>query len=131
MSSVLKATVPAPDARASFKKAVEAAGIFPRNGPDPTSRSWGHSSSGITFAAQSKLPKLPLPSLEHSCQRYLDVLKPLQTTEEQEDTAAAVKNFISGEGPTLQAQLEVYDSSHANYMEHFCEPLLSFSPKLA
>lgn len=103
-----------------FREAVDAAGIFPRNGPDPSARSWGHHASGITFAAQHKLPKLPLPSLESSCKRYLEALKPLQSTEEQRASAAAVRNFICEEGRILQAQLREYDASHANYFEHFC-----------
>lgn len=105
----------------SFKEAVDAAGIFPRNGPDPSARSWGHHASGITFAAQHKLPKLPLPSLESSCKRYLEALRPLQSTEEQKASAAAVRNFVDEEGPILQAQLREYDASHINYFEHFCE----------
>lgn len=110
----------ASDARSSFKKAVDAAGIFPRDGPDPSARSWGHHPSGITFAAQHKLPKQPLPSLESSCQRYLEALKPLQSAQEQEASVAAVQNFVHGDGPILQAQLQEYDSAHVNYFEHFC-----------
>lgn len=110
-----------------FREAVDAAGIFPRNGPDPSARSWGHHDSGITFAAQHKLPKLPLPSLESSCKRYLEALKPLQSIQEQEASAAAVRNFVCEEGPILQAQLREYDASHANYFEHFCEYHLSMS----
>lgn len=105
----------------SFREAVDAAGIFPRNGPDPSARSWGHPASGITFAAQHKLPKQPLPSLESSCKRYLEALKPLQSSEEQKASAVAVRNFVCKEGPILQAQLREYDASHANYFEHFCE----------
>lgn len=105
----------------SLKEAVDAAGIFPRNGPDPSARSWGHHSSGVTFAAQHKLPKLPLPSLESSCKRYLEALKPLQSALEHNASAAAVQNFLHEEGPILQAQLKEYDKSHANYFEHFCE----------
>ncbi len=105
----------------SFRKAIEASGIFPRNGPDPTARPWGHHSSGVTFAAQHKLPKQPLPSIELSCKRYLKALKPLQSAEEHEASAAAVQNFLDGEGPVLQAQLKEYDDTHANYFEHFCE----------
>ncbi len=112
----------APEVGSSFREAVNAAGIFPRNGPDQSARSWGHQrASGITFAAQHKLPKLPVPSLEESCRRYLVALKPLQSTEEQGASAAAVKTFIDGEGSILQAQLKEYDHSHANYFEHFCE----------
>lgn len=112
----------------SFQKAVGAAGIFPKNGPDSSARSWGHHQSGITFAAQHKLPKLPLPLLESSCQRYLKALKPLQSAQEHEASVAAVHTFIQGEGPILQAQLEEYNSQQENYFEHFCE---SISPVLA
>ena len=107
-------------ANSSFKKAIDA-GIFPRNGPDPSARSWGHRESGVTFAAQHKLPKLPLPSLESSCQRYLRALEPLQSAQEQEASAAAVRTFLRGEGPILQAQLKEYHDSQENYFEHFCE----------
>lgn len=105
----------------SFQQTIAAAGLFPRDGPDPTARSWGHHGSGVTFAAQDKLAKLPLPSLESSCQRYLDALKPLQSAPEQEASAAAVHHFLRSEGRILQAQLQQYDDSHANYFEHFCE----------
>ena len=105
----------------SLKGSVVAAGIFPKNGPDPSARSWGHHGSGITFAAQHKLPKLPLPSLKSSCQRYLEALRPLQSAQEQEASTAAVQNFLHGEGPILQAQLEEYNNAHDNYFEHFCE----------
>jgi carnitine O-acetyltransferase len=105
----------------SFMKAVHAAGILPRNGPDPTARSWGHHPSGRTFAAQDKLPKLPVPTLESSCRRYLEALKPLQSAQEHEASATAVQTFLQGEGPILQAQLKEYDRSQANYFEHFCQ----------
>ena len=115
--------VPATQNIAQINKSdVVAAGIFPGNGPDPTARSWGHSSSGITFAAQHKLPKQPLPSLESSCRRYLDAVSPLQNQEEHAATKEAVQHFVEGEGRLLQAQLEQYDQSHVNYFEQFCKP---------
>lgn len=105
----------------SVKKAVDAAAMFPKNGPDPSARSWGHHHSGVTFAAQDKLPKLPLPSLESSCQRYLKALKPLQSAQEHEASEAAVHTFIQGEGSILQSRLKEYNDSQENYFEHFCE----------
>ena len=107
----------------SFQRAVGAAGIFPKNGPDPSARSWAHHQSGVTFAAQHKLPKLPLPSLESSCQRYLRALRPLQSTQEHTASVAAVHTFLHGEGPILQAQLEEYNSTQENYFEHFGESI--------
>ena len=104
----------------ALREAVEASSIFPRNGPDPSARSWGHNTSGKTFGAQHKLPKQPLPSLEGSCQRYLEALTPLQSEHEHKASAAAVERFLNGEGPTLQAQLEQYDASHLNWFENYC-----------
>lgn len=119
------APTPASNTSSSLKESIITAGIFPRNGPDPSARSWGHHSSGVTFSAQHKLPKQPLPSLESSCERYLRALKPLQSAQEHETSAATVQNFLHGEGPILQAQLKEYDDSHDNYFEHFCEFCLS------
>lgn len=116
---------PGPKLASSLSNVVHATGLFPRNGPDSTARSWGHHSSGVTFAAQHKLPKQPLPTLDLSCQRYLDVLKPLYSPEGWEASQAAVRRFVQGEGPILQAQLEAYNEIQANYFEHFCESLPS------
>ncbi|KAG8526576.1 uncharacterized protein KY384_008777 [Bacidia gigantensis] len=104
----------------SFKPTLKASGTFPRNGPDPSARPWSHDESGITFSAQRRLPKQPLPSLESSCERYLEAVKPLQLTEEHKTTVDTVKDFLSGEGSTLQAQLGTYNENHVNYFEHFC-----------
>lgn len=75
---------------------------------------------GITFAGQDKLPKLPIPDLESTCQNYLDALKPLQTNQEQKDTAAAVEEFLRSEGPELQSRLKKYASGKTSYIEQFC-----------
>ena len=107
-----------PDA---FKAAVETAAIFPKNGPDPSARSWGHDSKGKTFSAQYTLPKLPLPSLESSCEKYLQALKALQSADEHENSIAAVRTFLQLEGPLLHSQLRAYDNSHVNWFENFCK----------
>lgn len=76
--------------------------------------------NGITFEGQDKLPKLPIPDLESTCQNYLEALKPLQTKWEQYDTASAVQEFLSGEGPELQSRLKKYASGKTSYIEQFC-----------
>lgn len=94
------------------------------NGPeqnDSLSQQGSERKSGITFAAQNKLPKLPIPDLESTCQKYLDVLKPLQSNQEQSDTAAAVKEFLKGEGPELQMRLKKYATGKTSYIEQFCK----------
>lgn len=87
----------------------------------------GDRKSGITFANQDKLPKLPIPDLESTCQKYLDVLRPLQSVREQNDTAAAVQEFLKGEGPELQARLKKYATGKTSYIEQFCESFLFFN----
>ena len=58
-----------------------------------------------TFAGQSKLPKLPVPSLEESTNRYLRALQELQTPEEHEQTKRVVNEFLQIDGPRLQEKL--------------------------
>ena len=78
---------------------------------------------GITYAAQNNLPILPIPDLESTCKRYLEALQPLQTAKEQDDTAAAVKDFLSADGPYLQDRLMQYAKDRSSYIEQFCKRL--------
>lgn len=74
---------------------------------------------GITFAAQDQLPRLPIPELESTLKKYQDVLRPLQTKQEQEDTAVAAQEFLKGEGLELQARLKKYATGKTSYIEQF------------
>jgi carnitine O-acetyltransferase len=76
-------------------------------------------SQGITFAAQDKLPKLPIPDLEQSCTKYIESLEPLQTGREHEETVAAVQDFLKSEGPELQERLKKYAGGKSSYIEQF------------
>ncbi|KAL8742445.1 MAG: hypothetical protein Q9190_005068 [Brigantiaea leucoxantha] len=74
---------------------------------------------GITFAAQDQLARLPIPELRDTCRKYLEVLKPLQSNRQQNDTAAAVEEFLKSEGPELQARLKKYATGKTSYIEQF------------
>jgi len=76
---------------------------------------------GVTFAYQDKLPKLPIPELQKTCERYLAALKPLQTTREHAETRNAVLEFLNGEGPELNEKLKKYAEGKSSYIEQFCE----------
>lgn len=76
--------------------------------------------NGITFANQDSLPKLPIPDLESTCNRYLECLAPLQSAREQEETKAAVNEFLKTDGPELQNKLKNYATSKSSYIEQFC-----------
>jgi carnitine O-acetyltransferase len=74
---------------------------------------------GKTFEGQSKLPHLPIPKLEDTCQRYLSSLLPLQSPEQHAATQRIVEDFLQNQGPTLQKQLQEYASTRASYIEEF------------
>lgn len=79
------------------------------------------SKPGITFAAQDKLPKLPIPDLEATCKKYLASLDPLQNAREHNDSERAVQDFLRSEGPELQAKLKAYSEGKSSYIEQFCK----------
>lgn len=79
---------------------------------------------GITFAQQDKLPKLPIPELASSCNKYLAALKPLQSAREHSDTKQAVLEFLKNEGPELQEKLKKYAEGRTSYIEQFCKTRL-------
>ena len=78
---------------------------------------------GVTYAYQDKLPKLPIPDLEQTCQRYLAALKPLQSPREHADTKRAVQEFLRNEGPELNERLKKYAEGKTSYIEQFCKYL--------
>ncbi|MFE1176353.1 choline/carnitine O-acyltransferase [Streptomyces sp. NPDC058773] len=64
-----------------------------------------------TFAQEDSLPRVPLPTLEASCERFLAWCAPLLTDEQRTATEAEVAAFLRPDGPgrVLQAALEEYD----------------------
>ncbi|KAG5966293.1 hypothetical protein E4U57_002882 [Claviceps arundinis] len=86
---------------------------------DKSSESGSSAGGGITFAAQDKLPKLPIPHLASTCDKYLEALKPLQSPRERAETEHAVKDFLSTDGPDLQEKLKKYARGKTSYIEQF------------
>ncbi|MFD4028951.1 choline/carnitine O-acyltransferase [Streptomyces sp. NPDC058637] len=66
-----------------------------------------------TFAREGDLPRVPLPTLEASCERFLAWCAPLLTAEERAATEAEVAAFLQPDGPgrVLHAALEEYDAT--------------------
>jgi carnitine O-acetyltransferase len=66
-----------------------------------------------TFGNEKDLPQVPLPSLDDSCDRFLEWCAPLLTEKEIAETKDAVAEFQrpDGPGPVLHAALEEYDRS--------------------
>ncbi len=104
----------------SQESALKKSKTYPESAREPLAASKTKHEPGITFAAEDKLPKLPIPELENSCRKYLEALKPLQTTREHETSTAAVHEFLAAEGPDLQERLKKYATGKTSYIEQFC-----------
>ncbi|XP_021926262.1 carnitine O-palmitoyltransferase 2, mitochondrial isoform X2 [Zootermopsis nevadensis] len=71
-----------------------------------------------TLHFQASLPRLPIPELEKTCERYLAAQQPLLSPQEYANTQAIVTEFKKGEGLSLQKKLKGWDSNnkHTSYI---------------
>jgi hypothetical protein len=70
----------------------------------------------MMYQFQNSLPSLPLPTLEETCNLYLQIVAPLLNPAEWQQTQAAVIDFQQGVGMTLQRQLEqIAQSTETSY----------------
>lgn len=69
--------------------------------------------SDRTFGNEDRLPRVPLPTLEDSCARFVEWCSPLLTPDELGATEAAVADFLRPHSParTLHSALEQYDAT--------------------
>jgi carnitine O-acetyltransferase len=65
-----------------------------------------------TFDNQSILPRLPIPTLKETSEKYLKSLEPLLSEKELATSKSAVETFVAskGLGPVLQKRLMTYDA---------------------
>lgn len=74
----------------------------------------GLSTQQKTFDNQSKLPRLPIPDLESTAQRYKRSLVPLLSQEEYQQASAKVDRFVNSDlGKRLQERLHDLDKREA------------------
>ncbi|XP_017137735.1 carnitine O-palmitoyltransferase 2, mitochondrial [Drosophila miranda] len=71
-----------------------------------------------TLYFQRSLPRLPIPRLEQTCQRFLAAVEPLLTPQEQGGTRRAVEEFRQGPGMELHVRLQASDAAnkHTSYI---------------
>ncbi|EDV97659.1 carnitine O-palmitoyltransferase 2, mitochondrial [Drosophila grimshawi] len=71
-----------------------------------------------TLYFQRSLPRLPIPLLEKTCERFLAAVQPLLSAEEQRDTQQVVDQFRQGVGMELHARLKQSDEAnkHTSYI---------------
>jgi Choline/Carnitine o-acyltransferase len=95
----------------------QSARSFQRNGSS--------NASGITYASQSKLPRLPIPDLEETLIKFQATLDALQDESQREETRNVVQEFSLTSGPVLQSLLQRYEreglqsGTIGSYVEEF------------
>lgn len=69
---------------------------------------------------QEGLPKLPVPPLNQTCERYLAALEPLVSDEEMDHTRKVVQEFLKGGvGERLQKGLERRARKTDNWVDNW------------
>ncbi len=78
------------------------------------------------YQFQDSLPKLPLPTLEQTCKLYLQIVAPLLSEQELDQTQAVVEKFQQESGKKLQQQLEIINSAtNTSYVHDYREESFS------
>lgn len=67
-----------------------------------------------TLHFQYTLPRLPIPTLHKTCERYLQAQKPILSDEEYRMTVRYVEKFKKNEGIEFQELLKYIDSRNKN-----------------
>jgi carnitine O-acetyltransferase len=79
--------------------------------------------SPLTFGNEDALPRVPLPTLQESCDRFLAWCAPLLDDGQLAATEAAVTGFLAADSPAheLHATLEAYDAQDgvASWLDTF------------
>ena len=73
---------------------------------------WIHTGiKGCTFHYQPSMPRLPIPTLEKTIERYLQAVAPILSGEEFKKTEALASAFLHGNGKKLDAALRQRDEA--------------------
>lgn len=67
-----------------------------------------------TMHFQKSLPRLPVPALEKTCERYLTAQRPILTDEAYKITENNVRNFEANVGKELHESLVLHDKNNKN-----------------
>lgn len=72
-----------------------------------------------TFFFQAMLPRLPVPDLNITCEKYLTSMRPLLSDEDFMNLLTAVLSFKEKEGPTLQKHLLQKFATEENWLTNY------------
>lgn len=74
---------------------------------------------GRMFSKQASLPKLPVPALDATLQKYLRTVRPLVSDEDFKQTQQYVEEFKKHPGPVLQKYLEDRAAKEINWLSEW------------
>lgn len=77
------------------------------------------SKKGDLFRYQTQLPKLPVPTLLETCQKYVRSVEPFLSPAQLQSTRAIVAEFEKTQGPELQLRLEQFAANKDNWLAEF------------
>ncbi|XP_033490654.1 carnitine O-palmitoyltransferase 1, liver isoform isoform X2 [Epinephelus lanceolatus] len=75
----------------------------------------------MLYSFQNSLPRLPLPTIKDTCQRYLESVRPLMDDEQYERMTGLTKDFEKNLGPRLQWYLKLKSWWASNYVSDWWE----------
>ena len=64
---------------------------------------------GSTYAGQSSLPRLPIPTLEETLERFPDVVSAIVNKKDRIKCLEEITKFLKTDGPVLQKLLMEYE----------------------
>jgi carnitine O-acetyltransferase len=77
---------------------------------------------GNTFKYQESLPKLPIPDLNETCDRFIQWVEPLLTVQQFEITKRIANEFKNKEGDGQKLQRVLKEFSEKNNLENWIAP---------
>ncbi|XP_049431266.1 carnitine O-palmitoyltransferase 1, liver isoform isoform X2 [Epinephelus fuscoguttatus] len=75
----------------------------------------------MLYSFQNSLPRLPLPTVKDTCQRYLESVRPLMDDDQYERMTGLTKDFEKNLGPRLQWYLKLKSWWASNYVSDWWE----------
>lgn len=97
----------------------------PRNLKHLFSTSSSTNESSLTYKGQAALPRLPIPTLEETLQKFQRTVEPLLDEKGREEAAREIEKFRTVDGPVVQKALVEYEKAGfeagtlGSYVEEF------------
>ncbi|CAG9129159.1 unnamed protein product [Plutella xylostella] len=105
----------------SYKNSVKHRNFSNKNRIKDVNYQYLQRSKVPTMHFQKSLPRLPVPELGKTSERYLNALRPILTSQQYEEAVKRTNDFTSNEGKVLQDELILKDKAnkHTSYISEY------------